>query len=59
MIGYFQSVGNSYANSIWEELLNVEESVERFVFVDTTSTSNRSIVLAKEKLVDEPHLFLK
>jgi hypothetical protein len=33
VIGYFQSVGNSYANSIWEELLNVEESIERFVFV--------------------------
>jgi hypothetical protein len=33
VIGYFQSVGNSYANSIWEELLNVEESIERFVFM--------------------------
>ncbi|KAG0615040.1 hypothetical protein M758_5G009800 [Ceratodon purpureus] len=29
VIGYFQSVGNSYANSIWEELLNLEESTER------------------------------
>lgn len=35
-MSYFQSVGNSYANSIWEELLNPkssEESSERFVHV--------------------------
>lgn len=39
VIGYFQSVGNSYANSIWEELLIVEESIERGVGQEGQFTS--------------------
>lgn len=37
MIGYFQSVGNAYANTIWEELLtsdfrDTEDIRDKFVF---------------------------